>query len=57
MKYKVLSGLSYPPDKTAEPGDVVDDLPEKSIPWLLKDGHIEKLHPEKAKSSSKAKED
>jgi hypothetical protein len=35
--------LSYPPDKRAEVGDVVDDLPSKSIKWLMKKGHIEEV--------------
>lgn len=43
MPYKVLTGLSYPPDKRAEAGDVVDDLPSKSIKWLLNSGHIEEV--------------
>jgi hypothetical protein len=39
-------GLDYRPEgadeeKRAEPGAVVDDLPEKSIRWLLRDGLIE----------------
>lgn len=41
-KYRVLTGLDYPPNKRAEPGDVVDDLPGKSIKWLLEQGHVEK---------------
>lgn len=40
-KYKILVGLNYPPDKRAEPGDIVDDIPKRSIPWLLEQGHIE----------------
>lgn len=40
MPYRVLTGLSYPPDKRAEIGDVVDDLPPKSVKWLLEQGHI-----------------
>jgi hypothetical protein len=39
--YRALTGLNYPPDKRVEAGDIVSDLPEKSIPWLLKDGFIE----------------
>jgi hypothetical protein len=35
--------LSYPPDKRAEVGDIVDDLPTKSIKWLMKKGHIEEV--------------
>lgn len=37
-KYTVLVGIDYPDGKggelRAEPGDVVDDLPAKSIGWL-----------------------
>ncbi len=40
-RYRVLVGMDYPPDRRAEPGDVVDDLPVKSIPWLLEQGCIE----------------
>lgn len=41
MPYRVLNGLSYPPDRRAEVGDIVDDLPPKSVKWLLTKGHIE----------------
>jgi hypothetical protein len=41
-KYRALVGLNYPPAKRADAGDVVSDLPEKSIKWLLKAGKIEK---------------
>jgi hypothetical protein len=41
-QYRTLSGINYPPDNRAEPGDVVSDLPIKSIPWLLEQGHIVK---------------
>lgn len=43
MPYRVLNGLSYPPDKRAEVGDIVDDLPSKSIKWLTAKGHIEEI--------------
>lgn len=32
--YTVLVGIDYA-GKRAEPGDLVDDLPAKSLPWLL----------------------
>jgi hypothetical protein len=38
--YKVLTGIDYA-GKRAEPGDLVDDLPSKSISWLREQGHIE----------------
>lgn len=41
--------MDYPPDRRAEPGDVVDDLPGKSIKWLTEQGLIE---PAKATSKS-----
>lgn len=44
--YRVLVGLNYPAaglDKRAEPGDIVTDLPAKSITWLLADGYIEPM--------------
>lgn len=46
-RYRVLNGLNYPAKggkpKRAEPGDVVDDLPAKSVPWLLEQGHVEEV--------------
>lgn len=38
--YKVLTGVSYS-GKRAEAGDVVADLPAKSITWMLDQGLIE----------------
>jgi hypothetical protein len=31
--------------KRAEPGEVVDDIPAVSVPWLLRKGHIEAVAP------------
>jgi hypothetical protein len=42
-KYRVLVGVDYPPGKRAEAGDVVTDLPERSIKWLLKANKIERV--------------
>jgi hypothetical protein len=39
-KYLVHTGLDYSDKKRAEPGDVLSDLPAKSIPWLLEQGVI-----------------
>ena len=39
--YRVLTGLDYPPDKRAEVGALVSDIPEKSAKWLLEQGLIE----------------
>lgn len=41
--YEVLVGMNYGPDqRRAEPGDVVDDLPEGSLGWLLEQRCIRK---------------
>lgn len=40
-KYLAKVGLDYPPNKRVEAGDVVDDLPSKSIKWLREQGLIE----------------
>lgn len=44
--YRIVRGVNYPGadgvEKRAEPGDLVDDLPEGSVGWLLDDGAIEK---------------
>jgi len=40
-QYRVLVGIDYPPDKRAEAGTLVSDLPEKSAKWLLEQGLIE----------------
>lgn len=40
--YRALTGLNYG-DKRVEAGELVDDLPEESVEWLLNDGHIEKV--------------
>lgn len=39
--YKVLVGLDYA-GKRAEAGAIVDDLPSRSVTWLLDQGLIEK---------------
>lgn len=40
-RYRVLMGINYPPDgRRAEPGAIVDDLPDYSIRGLL---HIEAI--------------
>jgi len=40
-RYRVLQGIDYPPNKRAEVGDLVDDLPANAIKWLLDTGAIE----------------
>lgn len=48
MAYKVLAGLTYG-GKRAEAGDIVDDIPGKSVPWLVEQGLIEKTETKSAK--------
>lgn len=48
VAYKVLVGLSYPGDRPgkelrAEAGDVVTDLPDKALPWLVEQGLVEEV--------------
>ena len=38
-KFEALVGMNYA-GKRAESGDVVSDLPTKSISWLVEQGHI-----------------
>lgn len=41
-RFRVLKGLSYYDNKArGEVGDIVDDLPAESLPWLLEQGCIE----------------
>jgi hypothetical protein len=42
-EYKVLQGISYPPNKRAEIGTIVSDLPKESLTWLLASGIIEEV--------------
>lgn len=39
--YRALVGLSYPPDRRVEAGEVASDIPPQSVKWLLAAGHIE----------------
>jgi hypothetical protein len=40
-QYRVLVGIDYPPNKRAEAGTLVSDIPEKSAKWLIDQGLIE----------------
>jgi hypothetical protein len=40
FEYEVLVGINYPPNKRAEAGDIVSDLPKDSIPSLMDAGII-----------------
>lgn len=55
MPYRVLTGLSYPPDKRAEAGEIVDDIPSQSVKWLLTAGHIEDVGAASSAGKSTAK--
>jgi len=39
--YRVLVGVDYA-GKRAEPGEIVSDLPPKSVGWLTEQGIVEK---------------
>lgn len=54
-KYRAIVGLDYPPGKRAEPGDIVTDLPEKSIKWLLNQNRIEEVAGESNDDKPKTK--
>ena len=55
-KYRVLVGLDYPPNKRAEAGDEVSDLPSSSITWLLAEGLIEAVDGKTSKKTVVAPE-
>lgn len=56
-KYRVNRGLNYPPNKRAEIGDVVGDIPEKSIKWLLESKIIEPVADFKETKAPKSLQD
>lgn len=41
-RYKALVGMNYG-DKRVEPGEVVDDIPEADIEWLLEQNCIKEV--------------
>ena len=47
--YTVLVGIDYA-GKRAEPGDLVDDIPAKSLPWLLEQNIITQADERPAKT-------
>lgn len=53
-QYRAVVGIDYPPNKRAEAGDIVSDLPQSSVAWLLQSGLIETLD---GKPAKKAKEE
>jgi hypothetical protein len=40
-QYRALVGIDYPPNKRAEAGEIVSDLPGDAIKWLQEEGLIE----------------
>lgn len=52
-KYRVLQGIDYPPNKRAEIGATVEDLPAASVKWLLEIGAIEDASKPVAKTEPK----
>ena len=42
-QYRAVVGVDYPPNKRVEAGDLVSDLPEKDVKWLLSSGFIEEV--------------
>ena len=54
--YKVLVGIDYPPNKRAEAGDVVSDIPASSVKWLLDDGIIEVVETTSKKKTAQVAE-
>lgn len=43
VEYEVLIGINYPPNRRAEPGDIVTDLPYGSKTLLLEAGAIKRV--------------
>lgn len=53
--YKALVGLDYA-GKRVEPGDVVSDLPSRSVSWLVEQGLVEKVGSDPVKKSDTKRE-
>lgn len=43
VEYEVLIGLNYPPNRRAEPGDIVTDLPFGSKGFLTELGVVKRV--------------
>jgi len=56
LKYLVHTGISYN-KLSAAPGDIVSDIPVKSVSWLLEQGHISESDPKPLKSEPKSPEE
>lgn len=42
VEYEVLVGLNYG-DRRAEEGEIVNDLPEESLGWLLEQSYVREV--------------
>lgn len=47
-RYRVNVGIDYPPNKRAEIGDIVEDIPSASLKWLVEQGIVELVEAKKA---------
>ena len=66
MKYKAMTGLTYPTNPSAprdewlykevRQGEVVDDIPKQSVPWLLEQGLIQEVSDERPPKPRRSKE-
>lgn len=54
--YRVLQAIEYG-DRRAEVGDLVDDVPQRSVKWLVDQQYIEVVEAPKAGKRTKATED
>lgn len=57
VQYEVLNGIEWFGGNRAEPGEIRDDIPKKSVPWLLEQGIIKPYDPEAATEPSGADSD
>ncbi len=53
MKYKANVGIEFPPDRRVEAGEIVSDLPPKSVKWLQEQGLIEPVEDGATKRAAK----
>lgn len=55
-KFRAMTGLTYG-NKTVAAGDIVDDIPSKSIKWLREQGLIEQVDAKGADVAADPEED
>lgn len=44
--HRALAGITLPNGDRVEVGETSDAIPARSLPWLLEQGHIEKVEAE-----------